>query len=717
MNNKIITLILFYLILVSLLCAVKTGNLAGRITDEKGKPVPFANIHLDKTKIGTQSGRDGSYLIKNIPVGKYDVICANISYQLKKVTGIVITIDETTKLDIVLIPMSIETEGVRVIESNKSTEKIIAGEEEDRKAIASEERKIEQAESTKSKDKKKVETNIPEFSTGDESESKSIEIIETIEATKLTPRDDGDYSPDADYKPAERKRRNIDHPGLKAGYVDDNKQYNYFLSFLEKYEGEVAHLPLAVEERIIFNVLDSKEKLLPNTGVEIFAEGELLEEGLSYADGSYLFFPSKYDQELSQFDVSVTYEQTEEYFAVERNGKRNLDLVFPDLQRFIPQNIPLDILFIFDTTGSMKEEIKKLKDTIELINLNLTAISPKPDIRFGMVLYKDITDSYITKQIPFTADLDQFQTELNKVKACGGGDTPEDLQSALQVSMLEMEWRDDGIKLGFIITDAPPHLDYKQDYTYEDAVYHAKQKGIKLFSIGTGGLNITGEYILRQISQYTNAGYVFLTYGEKGDSEGGKPGSVSHHVGANYETDKLEAIIIQLVKKELNFYLDKPVTTDEYIAAIQIKGEDKGETLDKLFALAISQLVDYSSIGLSKGIPAVISPILQAGSDKNELTEYLTTNLMYAFSMNETFQAIERDDIPVVLDELKLQLDDLFDLDKAADLGEFIGAKMIILGKLYTKSDNYELFLKLLNVETAEVLSITKTVIDKELGI
>ncbi len=72
-----------------------------------------------------------------------------------------------------------------------------------------------------------------------------------------------------------------------------------------------------------------------------------------------------------------------------------------------------------------------------------------------------------------------------------------------------------------------------------------------------------GEFILRQISQYTQGRYIFLTYGERGESEGGKEGSVSHHTGANFQTDKLESIIIRFAKEELAYLTDQPLEEGE----------------------------------------------------------------------------------------------------------------------------------------------------------
>jgi hypothetical protein len=42
---------------------------------------------------------------------------------------------------------------------------------------------------------------------------------------------------------------------------------------------------------------------------------------------------------------------------------------------------------------------------------------------------------------------------------------------------------------------------------------------------------------------------------------------------------------------------------------------------------------------------------------------------------------------------------------------------MLVLGKLYKKQDSYEIFLKLVRVETSEVLSVTKARIDVKLGL
>jgi hypothetical protein len=55
--------------------------------------------------------------------------------------------------------------------------------------------------------------------------------------------------------------------------------------------------------------------------------------------------------------------------------------------------------------------------------------------------------------------------------------------------------------------------------------------------------------------------------------------------------------------------------------------------------------------------------------------------------------------------------------ENAAKVGKLAGAKLLVTGKLYRRDDDYELFLRLLRVETAEVLSVTKARIDAKLGL
>ncbi len=525
---------------------------------------------------------------------------------------------------------------------------------------------------------------------------------------------DGESDTEEDRKPTPTYKTEKSESGLKAGFADDNKQFNLFVNFLEKFKTSAAHLDLNIRERIILTVKDKNGRSIPNADVTILANNKQLATGKTYADGSFLFFPSLYP-DIFTFNVTIAKDKVKTELTLDRQGSRNKEIIL-DISQTKENEIPLDVVFIMDTTGSMGEEIQRLKNTIEIINLNLAGDS-QTKVQFGMVLYRDKKEAYITKVIPLTSDLEKFKKELNKVDAAGGGDYPEDLQSALKDSMKEIQWRQNAIRLTFIITDAPPHLDYKQDYTYISAIKEASERGIKIFSIGTGGLDINGEYVLRQISQFTNAKYIFLTYGEKGESEGGAAGSVSHHTGANFPQDKLESIVIRFAKEEIQAAKGKPLPSgDEYFSASKIETEKKEETLNKLFDKAIIQLVDYSTFSIKPSTTVSVLPFAIEGKTLTKNGEYFAEQMLLGFIRNKTFKVVERKDLQKVLAEWKLNLQAV-DEANAVKVGKLLGANLLVNSKLYKKDSNYEIYIKLINTETGEIQSATKLVVDTKLGL
>ncbi len=582
---------------------------------------------------------------------------------------------------------------------------------------------------TDSESEDKSEPEVSKSKKGADMEEPSVFADEILRSSELSSllgeelafsEEDESYS---DSSPSPAAGRTISAPpsesGLKAGYSDDNRQFNYFVNFLEEYS-TVPHLNLDISERIIFNVQDTNGLGIPNAIVSIKSGVRTLTTGTTLADGSFRFFPSLFGRDLKNFEVLVedlsSGKKTGDQFS--REGRREIDLIL-NTKRDLEDRTPLDILFILDTTGSMGEEIQRLKATIQLIHLNLSSLPTKPHLRFGLVLYKDDGDEeYRTQIVPLTDDLDRFQKELNMVEAYGGGDTPEDLQAALEDSMKEIRWNKDGIRLAFIITDAPPHLDYGQEYDYAQASIEAKERGIKIHSVGTGGLPLDGEYILRQISQFTSGRYIFLTYGEQGESEGGTAGSVSHHTGANFQTDKLEAIIIRFAKEELSYLSDKPLELDDpFFEANKIDSEKKEETLDTLFAMAIEQLRDYSTYAVDSKTKAAVVPFNYKQDALSLDAEYFAERLILSAESSDIFTLVERKDIQKILEEQNLQLSGITEGEDAVKIGQILNADVLITGNMFGMDDSFELFLRLVRVETGEILSVTRSVIDRRLGI
>lgn len=221
--------------------------------------------------------------------------------------------------------------------------------------------------------------------------------------------------------------------------------------------------------------------------------------------------------------------------------------------------------------------------------------------------------------------------------------------------------------------------------------------------------------MLRQLAQYTSAKYIFLSYGETGKSAGGAPGSVSHHTGANYQTDKLEAVIIRFAREEISYLTDTPLEqASPYFDAVMISTENNDQTLSKLFSQATGELLDYSTYRIGKDTTVAILPIDTSAEDVKATAEYFTERLVPAGSASTRFRLVERTDLQKIIDEQKLELSGLTDTEQAAKLGELLNVDVLVTGTLYEK-DDYELFLKMLRVSTAEVLSVTRAIIDRKL--
>ncbi len=504
--------------------------------------------------------------------------------------------------------------------------------------------------------------------------------------------------------------------GLKAGFSDDNEQYNYFLGFLEDY-AHVPHRELDVSDRVTLQVTDSDGKAVANALVTVRVGGKPVDRGVTLPDGRFRLYPGAYG-EADDWEVSIESISGEWAGTVEADGPRSVAAELPS-PRKVPSPLPLDVLFVMDTTGSMGGEIERLRATIEIIHDNISSIAPRPEVRFGMVLYKDQGDEYVTRVVPFTDDLESFRKSLSLVYASGGGDYPEDLEAALEDSVTRMKWNSDGVRLAFVVTDATAQLGYKRNYDYVSSMRKARALGIKFHTIGTGGLDVDGEYVLRQISQYTGGRYIFLTYGERGESEGGAEGSVSHHTGSNFTADKLETIVIRFVKEDLSALSDVPVEAkdDDYFEAKRIEAETKDATLGKLFGEALANLVDYSTAKIGGATPVALLPVTASDGKLAANAEYFSERILLAASERRLFTIVDRANLQKILEELELQLSGLVDESAAAKVGGLLGAEALVIGTLVEREGRYEVFLKLVRVGTAEVLSVTRARIELGLGL
>ena len=149
----------------------------------------------------------------------------------------------------------------------------------------------------------------------------------------------------------------------------------------------------------------------------------------------------------------------------------------------------VELVFALDTTGSMSGLIDGAKRKIWSIAQFIAQGNPKPDVRIGLVAYRDIGDAYVTRFFDLSDDLDQVFEHLSSFEAAGGGDTPEHVSKALYDAVYRTSWTSDqsALKQVYLVGDAPPHTDYNDGYDYKKIAKHAHELGIHINTIRCGG--------------------------------------------------------------------------------------------------------------------------------------------------------------------------------------------------------------------------------------
>jgi uncharacterized repeat protein (TIGR01451 family) len=208
---------------------------------------------------------------------------------------------------------------------------------------------------------------------------------------------------------------------------------------------------------------------------------------------SYVFKPVHYDHAFSNFGRPATKLATDfpQYYpgGSDRNlkfgaavggygtGTLGLSDIHPRAdggegcdhrQLLIDMKIPkVDLAFAIDTTGSMGDDLARVKaDITEKILPKLAGITP--DYRVAVTNFKDHPsypygswgDYPYRANLAFSTDDDAIKGAINSLYASGGADWPESVHSGLMGAIRGDgigAWRENTKKVVILMGDAPPH--------------------------------------------------------------------------------------------------------------------------------------------------------------------------------------------------------------------------------------------------------------------
>lgn len=177
----------------------------------------------------------------------------------------------------------------------------------------------------------------------------------------------------------------------------------------------------------------------------------------------------------------------------------------------------VEVAFVLDTTGSMGGLIEGAKRRIWSIARRIGEGRPRPDLRLGLVAYRDRGDAYVTQVHDLTGDMDAVYRALMSLQADGGGDGPEHVSAALEGAVHRVSWSQGrGLKVIFLVGDAPPHVDYQDGLDYRRHAREAAARGIVIETIQCGEDQATAA-VWREIASLAAGHYARI------DAQGGMP--------------------------------------------------------------------------------------------------------------------------------------------------------------------------------------------------
>lgn len=116
----------------------------------------------------------------------------------------------------------------------------------------------------------------------------------------------------------------------------------------------------------------------------------------------------------------------------------------------------LEIVFVFDSTGSMGSVLQATKERIARMVDVLHALVP--DSRIGIITYRDhgSSEAYLTRSVPLSNDFYRSVNFMHRIYAGGGADEPEAVLEGLKAA-IDQKWLKNSRRLVVLVGDAQPH--------------------------------------------------------------------------------------------------------------------------------------------------------------------------------------------------------------------------------------------------------------------
>ena len=297
---------------------------------------------------------------------------------------------------------------------------------------------------------------------------------------------------------------------------------------------------------------------------------------------------------------------------------RNIKIDPPIQNHIVADDKPIvDVVFVLDTTGSMSGLIQTAKEKIWSIATTMASAQPTPEIRIGLVAYRDRGDAYVTKVVDLSSDLDSVYATLMDFQAGGGGDSPESVNKALNDAVNKMSWSqgEQAYQVVFLVGDAPPHMDYNE-VRYPQIVARAMEKGIVINTIQCGNMPMTvdpwtqiaslGHGSFFQVEQAGGAVAYSTPFDEKIATLSAKLDQTRLYYGSDEEKDKMASKVAATDKLNANASVESRARRGVFNSSVGGTANMLGE--NELVDAVASGVVALEDIE-AEALPAALKPM------------------------------------------------------------------------------------------------------------
>ena len=281
---------------------------------------------------------------------------------------------------------------------------------------------------------------------------------------------------------------------LTAGEVNDFTKWNLWKTYLQSTEGYQKTWGLVPRQRYTVQVVDKYGYPIVNYPVNLTdTKGNTVFQTVTDNTGKAELWNGLIGQETH---VNQPEWQT---------------IVLDETGCDLPDGV--DVMFVFDATGSMGDELRYLQEEMKDVIARASAATGGLKIRTGAVVYRDhLYDEYLTRISRLTDDIKTTQAFIDKQSANGGGDYPEAVPEALMAALNSAGWDDNArARIAFLILDAPCHEDSATLALLHDQILNAAAMGVRIVPVVCSGIDEKAEYLLRSIALATNGTSFFLT--------------------------------------------------------------------------------------------------------------------------------------------------------------------------------------------------------------